>query len=222
MNAYRMTSRAPFIGVLALLIALQAWPTSRGAIAAGGDRGGGGNLGGGNVMPGSASALGYDLDDVAAALARFSDAGNDPALLPSTPFQVIYDNGSDVFDVKPATRLFVPILSVSDSPPVLGVYPSDESELASYYFDPTQIGIQGAQIEVDGKVTDVGPDYIGAVFDVALPNGGSNYSELGVLLTPLNKGTHKIVIRAAAIGDLVLDTYGFPISFELTYTVNVK
>jgi len=174
------------------------------------------------VMSGNASALGYSLDDVAAALAQFSDAGTDPTLLPSIPFQVIYDNGSDVFSVKTGTKLFVPILFVSDSPPVLGVHPSDQSDLASYYFDPAQIGVEGAQIEVDGKVTDVGPDYIGAVFDVALPNGGSDFSELGVLLTPLNKGTHTITIRAAASGDLVLDTYGFPISFELTYTVNVK
>jgi hypothetical protein len=216
MNAYRMVNRAPIVGALALLIALQVWPKSPGALAANG------HLAGGNVMPAGASPSGYCLDDVAAALAKFSDRGNDTTLLPPTPFQVIYDNGSDVFNVKTGTRLFVPLLFIDDSPPEIGIYPSEESDLASYYFDPTQIGIEGAQIEVDGEVTDIGPDYIGAVFDAALPNGGSNYSELGVFLTPLNKGTHTITIRGTFAGDLVLDLFGFPIPFELTYTVNVK
>jgi hypothetical protein len=162
------------------------------------------------------------LDTAATLLAKFSDGSNDPRFLPSTPFQVIYDNGSDVFNLKTGTRLFVPILYINDSPPVIGTYPSDKSGLAFYYFDPTQIGIEGAQIEVDGNVTDIGPDYIGAVFDVALPNGGSNCTELGAFLTPLAKGTHTITIRMAVRGEEFVNVYGSPITFELTYTVNVK
>ena len=215
MKAYRMTSTL-LIGALALLIAEQVWPMSPRAFAASGP------LAGGTVVPARAEPSGYSLDDAAAALAKFSDSGNDPMLLPSTPFQVIYDNGSDAFNVKAGTRLFVPILSINDSPPEIGIYPSDKSGLAFYYFDPSQIGIETAQIEVDGNVTDIGADYIGAAFDVALPNGGSNYSELGAFLTPLTKGTHTITIRAAIGGDEFVQVYGSPIAFELTYAVNVK
>ena len=216
MNAYRIANRALF-GALALLIALQAWPTASRVNAANN------NSAGGNVIAAAASPSGYSLDDVAAALAQFSDGGNDPTLLPSLPFQVIYITDSNVFNVKAGTQLFVPVLWVDDSPPVIGVYPSDEADLAGYYFDPTQFGIEGAQIEVDGTATDIGPDYIGAAFDVTLPLGGSNYSELGAFLTPLSRGTHTITIRGTFAGDLVLDlTGGFPLPFETTYTVNVK
>jgi hypothetical protein len=216
MNAYRMVSRPLFVGALALVFAVQVGPQTSKTFAAGK------NLAGGNVMPGNASPSGYRLDDVAAALAQFADGGNNPALLPSLRFQVLYFSATNVFDVKPGTRLFVPVLFVDDSPPVLGVYPSDKSDLADYYFDPTQVGIEGAQIEVDGKVTDLGPDYIGAVFDIPLPQGGNNYSELGAFLTPLNKGTHTIIIRGTFAGDLVLALTGVPLPFEITYTVNVK
>ena len=212
MNNRRKAIGSLFVGALALLMAPQIGPNS--SLAAEKK-----NPAGGNVMPASAGPSGYSLDDVAGALARFSDSQNDPALLPDTPFQVIYTNGSNHFDVKTGTRLFVPILSIDDSPPVFGVYPADKSGLADYYFDPSQFGIEVAQIEVDGKVTDLGPDYIGAVFGVALPMGGNNFSQLGAFLTPLTKGEHTITIGATLSGDLV---GGVPFSFEITYTVTVK
>src|SRR4051794_21463783 len=98
MNANRVASRALF-GAFALLIALQVWPTASRVVAANG------SSAGGHVIAAGASPSGYSLDDVAAALAAFSDGGNDATLLPSLPFQVIYTTGSNVFNVKAGTRL---------------------------------------------------------------------------------------------------------------------
>jgi hypothetical protein len=217
MKRVRLVNRALLVAALVGLIAFVVGPASTNSFAAGK------NAAGGNVSPASASVLGYSLDETAAALAQFSDGGNNPALLPDIPFQVIYLNGTNHFDVKTGAHLFVPVFFVDDSPPVIGVYPSDDSGLAAYYFDPAQLGVESAQIEVDGKATDLGPDYVGGVFNVPLPNGGNNYSELGAFLTPLNKGSHTITIRGSVAGDLILDlTGGFPIDFEITYTVTVK
>jgi hypothetical protein len=183
-------------------------------------------------MPASAHPTGYSLDDVASALAKFSDSGNNTQYLPNTPFQVIYiknNNAGDpanlVFDVKTGTQFFVPVFFSDDSPPVLGNYPATKAGLADYYFSPAELGITDVEIEVDGQVTDLGPDYIGAVFNVALPNGGNNYSEIGAFLSPMNKGTHTITIRGLADGDALLaypDFFpGGVLEFELTYTLNV-
>src|SRR5437764_1197595 len=181
--------------------------------------------GGGNVMPANAKPAGYSLDAMAKAMAYFSTGGNDVSKLPANfPFQIIYYTGANDFTVSPGTRLFVPVLYVDDSPPVLGDYPADPRLLAAYYYSDTEFGLDLAQIEVDGQVTDLTPAYVGgAATPGLLDGGGSHYSQIGAFLTPLNKGKHTITIRAVADGDALAPYFpGGLFMFEITYTVTVR
>jgi hypothetical protein len=180
--------------------------------------------GGGNVMPPTAQPNGYSLDDMAAAMANFSTSFNDPAYYPKTPFQILYFTpATHTFTVKPGTPLFLPILFVDDSDPILGDFPADAGGLEDYYFGEDQIGIDVAEIIVDGKVSDLGPAYAaGPIHTSGLLDGtGTNYTQLGAFLTPLSKGTHTITYRFFADGDALIP-FGGVFAFEDTYTVIVK
>ncbi len=179
--------------------------------------------GGGNVLPPTAKPSGYSLAAMADALAYFSTSFNDPAYYPKTPFQILYLNGTNSFTVKTGTQFFVPLLFITDSPPLLGDFPADASETAAYYFSEEELGLNYAEIEVDGKVTSLSPDYAAGPTNSPglLDGGGSHYTQLGAFLTPLSKGTHTVTIRFYADGD-ALDPFGGVFEFENTYTVIVK
>ena len=42
-------------------------------------------------------------------------------------------------------------LARNDSPPILGDFPTDSSQVRDYIFSPTQLGVHDVTIEVDGK-----------------------------------------------------------------------
>ncbi len=202
--------------------------------------------GGGNVMPPNAQPRGYSLTDMARATAIFNTSGNNPLYYPNTPFQILYadlsavtetvvtcDNGgsgklqsgTNSFTVAPGTPFYVPLFNVTDSPPVLGTYPLDESAAVRYFFGPTQIGGRDFEIIVDGKSTPVGPEYLAGPVETALllDGGGTHIITLGVFLTPLSVGTHTVTIRGQVAGDLLLPTYGIScLKEDFTYVVEVK
>ena len=135
---------------------------------------GAGTGAGGGVMPPAAQPHGVSRADMTEALALFSISGNDPALLPDTPAQVLYadpatisftpdgtgllQTGSNAFTVRPGTSFFVPVFNVDDSPPVIGDFPTTNAEAQNYFFDPAQLGGQDFQIVIDGATTPLGAE----------------------------------------------------------------
>ena len=178
---------------------------------------------GGNVMPPEAKPYGYSLGDVAKAIAYFTASGNNEALKPNTPFQILYLNGTNAFTVKTGTKFFVPLFGFDDSPPVLGQFPTTQEEAEFYFFDQSEVGVEFAEIVVDGQVTEIGPEYASA--PATTPNlpdgGGSHFAQVGAFLTPLSKGTHSVTIRFLADGDALAPIGGI-FAFEATYTVTVR
>jgi hypothetical protein len=106
-------------------------------------------LSGGTVLPPNATVDGYSLTDMARETARFTTSGNNLKYYPDTPIQVLYFDsstetfttvghrlaltGSNSFTVSPTTPFYVPLLSVDDSPPVVGKFPADPSALSTWY-----------------------------------------------------------------------------------------
>jgi hypothetical protein len=184
--------------------------------------------GGGKVMPAMARPLGYTLADMAEELAFFDTTGNNLAFYPDTPFQILYADfsnptGANTFTVKTGTKFFVPLLSIDDSPPIIGAFPANAADAKKYIFGDTQIGADNVEIEVDGVVTSIGPEYVaGPVVTPALPDGGgTHFIQVGAFLSPLSKGTHTVTVRGTFDGDALVAFLGSGISFEFTYTVIV-
>jgi hypothetical protein len=194
--------------------------------------------GGGNVQPPEAKPSGYPLAKMAAELAYFNSSGNDPKYYPDTPFQILFASGTDyslvdqtilatgsnTFHVKTETRFFVPVFGFDDSPPVVGDYPARSQDAADYIFGPDEVGGHDVFVKVDGKVTEIGPDYVAG--PVTVPNlldgGGSQEIQVGAFLTPLTKGTHTVTVGAIFDGAAFLDAYGVAFDIEYTYTVIVE
>jgi hypothetical protein len=183
--------------------------------------------GGGNVMPAQAHQRGYSLADLAEATAAFNVGSRNPADLPPIPFQVLFTpqgGDSNTFTVRPGTMFYVPLLSIDDSPPILGNFPADlndQAALEDYVFGTAQIGVDLLQIIVDGKVTNLGPDYVVGVTTPPLPDGGgTHYIVPAAVLGPLSPGVHTVVIRNHADGAAIGGPPGF--SFTGTYMITVR
>jgi len=179
------------------------------------------------ILPGDATPKGTSIDEMTAALGQFQDSGLDPSFLPSTRFQILFpqdlNTNTGTFTVKRGTFFFIPVFSFNDSPPVIGDFPTDSSQAASYIFGAAQIGAHDAEIEVDGQVTELGPSHLSGLINTPnLPFGGSQTILLGGFLTPLPKGTHTVKIRATWDGVALVATLGTSVSFEVVYTVIVK
>ena len=158
----------------------------------------------------------------------FNTSGNNFDYYPATPFQILYADwsmpgGANTFTVKTGTRFFVPVTFIDDSPPILGNFPDDEDDIGDYVFARNQLGAHDLQIVVDGKTTTLGRSYAAGVHAPGLfDGGGSNLVQIGAFLTPLSKGIHTVTIRGTFDGDVILDLFGAPSSFEISYTVIVK
>jgi hypothetical protein len=198
-------------------------------------------LQGGQVMPPSARPHGFSLTDMAGKTAQFTTSGNNmPQLLPNTPFQILYydpstlsfptvpgavsETGSNTFRVTEGKMFYVPIVSVDDSPIVIGTFPTSSSMAASYWFDSSQLGGTDS-IVVDGKTTSIGASYlVGPIMTAPLGDGGGTHIiTIGVFLTPLNKGSHTVVINARFDGALISPFLGINfLEEEFTYHVIVQ
>jgi hypothetical protein len=197
--------------------------------------------GGGNVLPSTAQPSGWSLSRMTGAVAVFTISGNDPANYPDTPFQVLYydpstrhdeivdgglhTTGSNTFTVRPATSFFVPVFSVDDSPPIIGTWPTTHEQAVAYFFGPTQVGVKGLEITVDGRTSPLGAAYLaGPVTTAPLPDGGGTHIlTAGAFLSPLSPGQHTVSIRGGAFGAEILTTTGLAfIDEDISYTVTVQ
>jgi hypothetical protein len=201
--------------------------------------------GGGAVLPPNAQPHNFTLDDMARLLALFDTSGNNPQYYPNTPIQILFadrskssftevtcpnslsgflETGGNSFVISPQSLYFVPLFSVDDSPPVLGVFPIQESESEDYFFGPTEYGGEGFEIIVDGKSTPVGPAFLAGPVETPplLDGGGTHLIQLGVFLAPLSLGTHTVTIQGQVAGSGVFPTYGIGCDEEdFTYVVKV-
>lgn len=178
------------------------------------------------ILPGQANPRGTSIDDMTSALAKFQETF-DPSDIPDTRFQILFvqdfNTGTGTFTVRPGTFFFIPVFSFNDSPPIIGDFPTNSSQVPSYIFDAAQVGTHDAEIEVDGRVTELGPSNLSSLVSTpGLPNGGSHTILLGAFHTPLPKGTHTVIIRTTWDGAAFVAAVGFPVSFELVYTVTVE
>lgn len=181
--------------------------------------------GSGQVLPPAATPLGWSIDDMAAAVANFSISGNDLAYYPDTPFQIIYRHPGNSFTVGPGTFLYVKVIFIDDSPPVIGDWPADKSGVAEYFFGRTQLGAHDLEIEVDGTVYSLDdPGYVGGPVPTPdSPDGSANFIQTGAFVSPLAPGNHTLTIRGVLDGDAILAaTGGFPFATEITYSITVQ
>ena len=77
---------------------------------------------------------------------------------------------------------------------------------------------------VDRESTPLGPSYVAGPVTTPplLDGGGTHYTTIGVFLTPLTPGTHKVEIKGTLAGAAVLAiTGGTPFGEDITYTVHV-
>jgi hypothetical protein len=160
---------------------------------------------GGDILPSNTVLNGYSLTDMAAAIAPWQDTF-DPALLPNTPFQLLTAATSN-YNVTPDTYFYVPIASVNDSPTILGTFPTNASEAAFYWYDPSQLGVT-ASITVDGVETFLDPSYLAGPVNVPLLNGGSNTVLFATFLAPFAPGTHTVSVQATFAGALLAGLCG--------------
>ena len=160
---------------------------------------------GGDILPSNTVLNGFSLTDMAAAIAPWQDSilppGN-PALLPSTPFQLLTLAASN-YTVSSDTYFYVPIASVNDSPTILGTFPTNASQAESYWFDTRQLGVT-ASITVDGQKSFLDASYLAGPVNVPLPTGGGNNSVVfATFLAPFAPGTHTVSVQSVFAGRLL-------------------
>ena len=183
------------------------------------------SAGSSQVLPPTATPYGWSIDDMAAAVANFSISGNNLAYYPNTPFQIIYRHPGNAFTLKPGTFLFVKVIFIDDSAPVIGDWPVDKSGAGNYFFSRTALGAHDLQIEIDGRVFRLDdPGYIGGPVPTPdSPDGSEHFIQTGAFVTPLAPGTHTLTIRGVLDGDAMLAaTGGFPFATEITYSITVR
>ena len=191
-----------------------------------------------DVVPPKAKPAGYSLERMAVEHALFASSGNDPAFYPDTPFQVLFASsqnatpegdglaiaGENAFEVPHGTRFYVPIVSVNDSPPIIGSFPSAPGNAATdYFFDAGQVGAEPAAIAIDGKTTSIGAPFLaGPVETPTLFDGGNHVIALAAFLKPLSRGTHTVTATGRVSGDAFSAAFGLSfLRFAFTYTVTV-
>jgi hypothetical protein len=179
----------------------------------------------GHVLPPTAKPHGWTIDDMAAAVANFSISGNNLAYYPDTPFQIIYRHPGNAFTLKPGTFLFVKVIFIDDSAPVIGDWPASKSEAGDYFFGRTELGAHDLEIEIDGRVFSLDdPGYVGGPVPTPnSPDGSEHFIQTGAFVTPLSPGTHTLTIRGVLDGDaMIAATGGFPFATEITYAIKVQ
>jgi hypothetical protein len=194
----------------------------------------------GGILPPKATPHGYTLADMAQAVALFTTSANDPDFYPDTPFQILFadpdsfefefdgdalvQTGSNTFTVKAGTAFYMPMFNADDSPPVLGNFPTTRRGAVDYIFDASQLGLENAEVVIDGESIDIGPGYVVGPIETPPLNdgGGTHIITVGVFLPPLPVGTHTVSFSLQVTGDLINQGFGLSaFGGEFTYTVHV-
>jgi hypothetical protein len=164
---------------------------------------------GGNVLSAKAEPKGYTLSDLAKATAAFnvgSHAGAFPNIVDGKPFQGLFlteANPTNTFDVSTDTILYVPVFFNDDSAPIIGHFPNvnNQNALAKYTYSSKELGVEYANITIDGKTTSLDDNYlVGVKFNQALPDGANQYMVFAAFVSPLKKGTHTVEISTLVDG----------------------
>ncbi len=196
-------------------------------------------LRGGQVLPPNTAVSGLTLRDMAALTAQFTTSGNQQQYYPNTPLQILYSNngttsvvnngllaqGTNNLTVAENKYFYVPIISVDDSPPVFGIFPTTSISVVPYWFSALQMGGRNFSIEVDGVARAIGPDYVVGPIETAplQDGGGTHITTMGVFLTPMSKGTHVVTIKGGFEGSLIKQVLSVDFYDEkFTYTVIVQ
>jgi hypothetical protein len=182
------------------------------------------SAGSGHVLPPTARPHDWSIDDMAAAVANFSISGNNLAYYPNTPFQIIYRHPGNAFTVKPGTFLYVKVIFIDDSAPVIGDWPAGKDGVADYFFGRSELGAHDLEIEVDGEVFSLdNPGYVGGpVPTPSSPDGSEHFIQTGAFVSPLSPGTHSLTIRGVLDGDAMVEAIGGPFATEIHYTITVR
>jgi len=186
---------------------------------------------GGQVIPPQEEPKGYSLANAAAATAYFNTLGfKAPDDIPEDfPFQILYvtdptTDTSNTFSVKAGTMFYVPVVQSDDTDAQYWPFPdvTDPAAVSAYYFDPLQLGADFIRITVDGKMTNLGPEYAVGAETPGLPSGGNNYTVVAAFLTNLSKGSHTVTIASRFSGAFIINAFGGAIEFPtFTYTITV-
>jgi hypothetical protein len=180
-------------------------------------------VGSGHLLRADQSVGGHSLTDAALITAQFN-ASLDPGRYPTgLPYQILNTSGDRTFTVVSNTYFYIPIAFVDDSPPILGDFPNSPDEAKLYFFDPAQVGAHDSFIDVDGTRYAIGPAYLaGPVTTEPLPTGGgTHYMVLAAFMHPLPPGIHLVSMGATFDGAAILEAYGGPVEFVVTYEVIV-
>jgi hypothetical protein len=183
---------------------------------------------GGVVIPARAEPRGFSLLAMARATAVFNTgdhSGTPPDVVNGDPFVALVTTATSVFNVEEGTMLYVPVLYVDDSPPILGDFPdiADRGAVVNYFYSQKEVGVVYTNISVDGKVTTLDHQYLVAVTTSALSDGGgTHYMVVAAYLTPLKKGVHTVTISGLVSGVALCGTTPNCYQFSTPYTVNVK
>jgi len=179
---------------------------------------------GGVVLPPGARPHGFSLATAAQQTAVFN-TGPRTGPQPAIPFLMLTTPGASAsFNAHPGEMLYVPLVEVDNSPPLIGDFPASPAGAISYFFGPSEVGAHDLSITVDGQRTSLGPDYlVGPVTTPPLADGGgTQYMTVATFLTPLTPGTHTVSISGELSGSAVVALVGGPFLIAATYTITVK
>jgi hypothetical protein len=178
------------------------------------------------VLPPDAVVNGLTLTDAAAATGVFN-TGSHSEQPPNVPFRMLFtapNSSTNSFVFPPDTPLYVPVVAITDSPPIIGTFPTTHEQALGYFFDPSQLGGHDFSITVDGQTTVLSHDYLaGPVETPPLQDGGgTHYLVVAAFLAPLPLGKHTVSIAGEANGQVLLAfTGGQPFEVSAEYTVTV-
>lgn len=182
------------------------------------------------VLPAIAQPFGFTLNRMAKLTANFNmsdHSGLPPEQVDGVghpPIQMLYTTPSNQFVVRQGTLLYVPVLGITNSPPVFGAFPdiNKRNELLNYVYGASQLGMQYAMITINGQTFSLDDRYIAAAqVDTPLPDGGGNsYITAAAFLKPLPPGRHKVEVSASLTG-AALEPIGGAFTFSIVYDVTV-
>lgn len=195
---------------------------------------------GGSVLPASAQPHGTSLTAMLSRIALFQSSLStaSPLTPPETPFQILYSPASSsTFTVQAGTFLYVPVFYFDDTPTVVGcppnvvvdapgcvgIWPDNNAEARSYFFDPSKNDAHDMTITVDNVTTALGPDYVaGPVTTPPLLDGtppGTHMINLAAFVSPLSPGTHTVTIAGVVDGPYLTISGASGFTFTASYTV---